>query len=56
MTKTETLTTITVEPTLIGCEEIRFVIENDGTGGTRQIRKGGEWVDDGFQRDLTLRK
>ena len=56
VTKTEHVTTITVEPALIGCEEIRFVIKNDGTGGQRQIKKGGEWMDDGFARGLTARK
>ncbi len=56
VTKTGDVTTITVEPALIGCEEIRFLIKNDGTGGSRQIKTGGEWVDDGFDRGLTLRK
>ena len=56
VSKTEDLTTITVEPALLGCDEIRFVIKNDGTGGKRQVKQGGEWVDDGFDRGLTLRK
>jgi len=56
VTKTGEVTTITAEPALIGCEEIRFVIKNDGTGGRRQTKKGGEWADDGFDRGLTLRK
>lgn len=54
--KTAAHTTITVEPAMFGCEEIRFVIKNDGTGGVRQVRRGGEWVDDGVDRGLTLRK
>jgi hypothetical protein len=56
VTKTVEATTITVAPAMIGCEEIRFVIKNDGTGGVRQIKNGGDWADDGFERDLTLRK
>lgn len=54
--KTAELTTITVEPALPGCEEIRFLIKNDGTGGKRQERRGDDWIDDGFERGLTLRR
>lgn len=53
--KTAEHTSITVESAMIGCEEIRFVIKNDGTGGVRQERRGGEWVDDGVDRGLTPR-
>jgi serine/threonine-protein kinase len=51
--KTEATTIITVVPLLRGCEEIRFVIKNDGTGGQRQIKKGSGWVWDGLDRVLT---
>lgn len=54
--KTEATTTITLVPSLRGCEEVRFVIKNDGTGGQRETKKGSDWVWDGFDRGLTPRK
>jgi hypothetical protein len=56
ITRTETTTIITVVPRLRGCEETRFVIKNDGTGGRREVKGGSEWVWDGLERGLTLRK
>ena len=56
VTKTEATTIIATVPRLRGCEEIRFVIRNDGTGGQREIKKGENWVWDGLDRGLTLRK
>jgi hypothetical protein len=54
--KTEETTTITVPPKLIGCFAVRFIIKNDGTGGTRETKSGDQWRWDRFERDLTLRK
>ena len=34
----------------------RFVIKSDGSGGVRQIKKGADWVPDGTDRNLTIRK
>lgn len=48
--------TITVVPTLQGCEPFRYVIKNDGSGGVRMNRRGDEWKPDGFERDLTPAK
>lgn len=47
-----TTTIITIGPRP-GCEEVRFVIKNDGTGGQREIRTKGEWGWDGTNRGLT---
>lgn len=55
-TRTETTTIITIAPRLRGCDEVRFVIKNDGTGGRREVKQGSEWVWDGFDRGLTQRK
>ena len=54
--RTDTTTTITVTPRVQGCDEIRFVIKNDGTGGRRELKKGSDWVWDGFDRGLILSK
>lgn len=47
------MTTITVTPELAGCEPFRYVIRNDGSGGTRQHRRGEQWKPDGFDHGLT---
>jgi hypothetical protein len=54
--KTEATTIITNAPPLTGCIEVRFVIKNDGTGGQREVKRDSDWVWDGFDRGLTLRK
>ena len=54
--KTEASLIITVEPRMLGCEEIRFVIRNDGSGGQREVKKGEAWVWDGFKQVLTPKK
>jgi hypothetical protein len=46
-------TTITVTPTMAGCEPFRYVIRNDGSGGMRLHRRGERWTPDGFDHDLT---
>lgn len=56
VTRADATTIITVPPLLTSCEEIRFVIKNDGTGGQREVKQGSEWVWDGFDRELTLQK
>lgn len=50
------ITTITVTPTLVGCEPFRYEIKNDGSGGTRLHRRHDRWVPDGFDHDLTPAK
>jgi len=54
--KAEQTTTITVPPPVTGCEEFRYVIKNDGSGGTRQVKRGEKWVNDTFEHLLTLKK
>lgn len=56
VTRTELTTTITVVPAMRGCDEVRFVIKNDGSGGHREIKSGSEWVWDGRERNLTPRR
>ena len=55
-TKTEATLTITLVPRLQGCEEVRFVLKNDGTGGQREVKGGTEWVWDQRDRGLSLKK
>ena len=51
---TKTDTTTTIEPQLLtGCEEMRYVIRNDGSGGEREIRRSDKWVKDGYEHGLT---
>ena len=56
VSRTEAETIITIEPKLTGCEEIRFIIKNDGSGGRREVKNASDWVWDGAKRGLTLRK
>jgi hypothetical protein len=52
----ESTTTITAKSNLRGCEEMRFVIRTDGTGGQQQTKNASGWVADGLDHDLTPRK
>lgn len=54
--RTAETTTITVTPTLAGCEPFQYVIRNDGSGGVRLHRRGDHWTPDGFDHDLTPTK
>ncbi len=54
--KTEQTTTITVTPLLADCEPFRYVIQNDGSGGVKQYRRGDNWVADKFDHGLTPTK
>ena len=56
VTRTDATTIITVPPRAAGCDEIRFVLNNDGTGGQLQVKQGRDWVWDGLERGLTLHK
>ena len=54
--RTESIITITTAPVMVGCEEYRFVIKADGTGGTRAHKtSNGEWVLDKTDRKMTIR-
>lgn len=54
--KTEQTTTITVTPLLADREPFRYVIQNDGSGGVKQYRRGDNWVADKFDHGLTPTK
>ena len=56
VTRTDATTIIEVPPKLTGCDHVRIVINNDGTGGQRQMKKGANWVWDGVSRGLTPRQ
>ena len=53
VTRTAELTTIEVTQVVPGCEELRYVIRNDGSGGTREARRGDAWVKSPFDHGLT---
>jgi hypothetical protein len=49
-------TIITVRRDLRDCSSARFVIRNDGTGGRREVMRGGTWAWDGPERGLKPKK
>lgn len=55
VTRTDALTTIELQ-LLTGCEPVRYVIRNDGSGGERQIRRREKWVSDGWDHGLVPKK
>jgi hypothetical protein len=54
--RTAATTIIEIAPAFVGCDHVRFVIRNDGSGGERQIKDGEGWRSDGLDRRLTPRK
>jgi hypothetical protein len=55
VTKTDATTTLELQ-LLQGCEETRYVIRNDGSGGEREIKRNDKWVKDGYDHGLTPAK
>jgi hypothetical protein len=53
VTRSDATTTIELQQTLAGCEQIRYVIRNDGSGGNRETKRGDNWVGDRFDHGLT---
>ena len=49
-------TTITMTETISGCQLMRYVIRNDGSGGRKQMQRDGSWVNDRFDHGLTPKK
>jgi hypothetical protein len=49
-------TTVTVTPTLAGCDPFRYVIRNDGSGGVRYHMRNDRWAPDGMDHGLTPKK
>jgi hypothetical protein len=53
VTKTAETTIIEVEQVVSGCEQFRYTIRNDGSGGIKEIRNGERWVKSRFDHGLT---
>ena len=53
VTKTDDTTTIEVTQPITGCEEFRYVIRNDGSGGYKEVRRGERWARSTFDHGLT---
>ena len=51
--RTAELTTITVSPTVSGCEEFRYTVKNDGSGGVKHTLRSEKWVRSPFDHGLT---
>jgi hypothetical protein len=58
VTKTEELTVIEVTQPVPGCEQFRYTIRNDGSGGFKETRTGERWVRNParFDNDLTPKR
>lgn len=54
--RTQSTITITPTPLISGCAQNRFVLNADGTGGSREYLNGGQWRRDEAFRVLTVRK
>ena len=52
--RTDSAITITLEPKMMGCNWLRFVLKADGTGGVFEIKDGDTWRPDRFDRKLVL--
>lgn len=55
VTQTASAIIITTVPRIPGCEEVRFVIKADGSGGRRERRVGTNWRWDRLDRGLVAR-
>jgi hypothetical protein len=56
VTKTDATTTIEVTQPVPGCDEFRYVIRNDGSGGYKETKAGERWVRSRFDHGLTPAK
>lgn len=56
VTRDETYTTIVSQPAFANCDEEKYQIRNDGSGGVRYGFANGDWVKDQFNRGLTPKK
>ena len=56
VTRTAETTLIELQQTMAGCDEIRYLIRNDGSGGEREVKRGDRWAKDGFDHGLTPAK
>ncbi len=53
VTRTDALTVIEVTQPVTGCEEFRYTIRNDGSGGFKETKIGDRWVKSRFDHGLT---
>jgi hypothetical protein len=53
--RTAKFITITTTPAIPGCDQNRFVLKVDGTGGTRYTKVNDKWVRDTRERILTIK-
>lgn len=44
VTRTETTTTIEIVQPVPGCDQFRYIIRNDGSGGIKETKSGERWV------------
>ena len=56
VTRGDEVTTITMTQAISGCPLLRYVIRNDGSGGRKELRRDGRWIDDRFDHGLTPKK
>lgn len=54
--RTDELTTIEVTQPVPGCEEFRYTIRNDGSGGFKETKVGERWVKSRYDHGLTPSK
>lgn len=52
VTKTDATTIVEPQITLAGCEKFRYVIRNDGSGGSKEVWRGEAWKDTGWDHGL----
>lgn len=53
VTRSDETTIIELQTELAGCDKVRYVIRNDGSGGHREQLRGEKWVKGRFDHDLT---
>jgi hypothetical protein len=53
--RTDKTITITTTPPIFGCDQNRFILKADGTGGKRQTKVNDKWITDKRERVLTLK-
>jgi hypothetical protein len=56
VTRTDEVTTIEVTQPVQGCEEFRYTIRNDGSGGFKETKVGERWAKSRFDHGLTPTK
>lgn len=55
MTRDAAYTAIVTDPAFGNCDQTKYEIRNDGTGGSRYTLVDGQWSKDQYDRGLTPR-